>query len=420
MPKVHFITQGCSANLADTEIMEGHVLQAGYFLTDKEEDADIIVMNSCTVKGKTETYFRKKLKQLEQKNKKVILAGCIPQSEKRRSEWANHSMIGTYQVDKIAQVVNETLEGNLVSLLQRENRPRLNLPKTRKNSVVEIVPISQGCLSACSFCKTKLARGNLYSYRPEDIVRHISKAVEDGAKEIWLTSQDNGAYGRDIGTNMVELLRKILTIPREFRVRFGMGNPDHMKDLADGIIEVFSHPKMYQFIHIPVQTGSNRVLEAMRRGYTVEDYRMLVKKLKEKLPNLTISTDLICGFPTETEEDFQETLSLVKDTKPDVINISRFWPREGTPAARMKQLPGAILKDRTRRLTELFREVALENNQKWKGWKGKVLITEQGKHDVMLGRNYAYKQVVVPGFCEIGSTREVEIADATALDLRCV
>ncbi|MBS3136178.1 tRNA (N(6)-L-threonylcarbamoyladenosine(37)-C(2))-methylthiotransferase [Candidatus Woesearchaeota archaeon] len=417
MAKVHFITQGCSANHADSEIMEGILSDKGHEIVDDENSADIIVYNTCTVKGKTETYFRKKLKELERK-KKVIIAGCIPQAEKNKEQFKEHSIIGTFQIDKIDYAVNETMEGNLVTLLKRENKSRLNLPKTRKNSIIEIVPINDGCLGSCTFCKTKQARGNLFSYPENDIIRHISKAIEDGAKEIWLTSQDTAAYGKDKGSSIIELLGKITGIERDFMLRVGMGNPDFLKDCAEKYASAIKHNRVFKFVHIPVQAGSDKVLRDMRREYTVNDFKKIVMKLREEIPSITISTDIICGFPTETEDDFRETLKLVDDIRLDVINISRYFPRPGTAAALMAQLDGNILKNRTGRLTELFRRIALENNRKWLGWEGNVLIDEVGKNSTSIGRNYAYKQVVVDGVLEIGLEMKVRITGCTPFCLK--
>ena len=218
----------------------------------------------------------------------------------------------------------------------------------RLKSTIEIVPISQGCLSYCSFCKTKHARGNLFSYSEKDIVRHISNAVKNGAKEIWLTSQDSSAYGLDISTNLARLLKRIVSIPRDFKLRVGMANPDYFKLFLDDFIEVLKNEKIFKFVHIPVQSGNNQVLKDMKRNYTVEDYKQIIDKIKKEIPSVTISTDIICGFPTETKEQFNDTLNLVKEIKPDIINIPRFWPRPGTVAARLKQIDGGEIKRRTR------------------------------------------------------------------------
>ncbi len=416
MKKVQFITQGCSANQADSEVMAGLLDEAGYTLA---EDAPLVVFNTCTVKGPTETSFTSQLAELEAQGKTVLITGCIPQSEKRHAALKNHSMLGTYEIDRVVEALKKTEEGELVQILGRKNRSRLNLPKKNRNNAVEIVPLSHGCLSSCTFCKTKHARGELFSYQPNDIVRHISDAVKRGAQEVWLTSQDNSAYGFDIGTNLAELLEQIVSIPADFTVRVGMANPEHFATFLPAFLKIMLHPKIFRFVHIPVQAGSNRVLQDMKRDYTVEYCKELFAEIDAALPLVTLGTDLICGFPTESEEDFEETLQLMREVRFDVINISRYWPRPGTPAASLPQIEGRELKRRTREVTALFHDIAEEKNRRWIGWKGEVTLREKGKHDSFLGRNFAYKQVVLPeAGLSLGQSVESEITHVARFDLR--
>jgi len=418
MTKVHIFTQGCSANMADSEVMAG-ALEKDYLIVDNVNDADVVVFNTCTVKGPSESAFLRKLKQVEASGKKVVIAGCIPQSSERK-RFESYSQIGTDQLTQIPIAVSHAVKGEAVSFLQHSDKPRLNVPKVRRNKFVEIVPISQGCLSACTYCKTKHARGALVSTPVVDIVRHISKAVEEGVKEIWLTSQDISAYGFDNGTNIARLLKAICSIPRDFKMRVGMGNPLFVTEFIDEYVEAFASDKIYKFLHLPVQCGSDAVLDDMKRGYTVEDFKLVVSKFREAYPQLCLTTDIICGFPSESFQQFEETVSLVKEVKPDSINISRFWPREGTPAAKMKQIDGPEVKRRSKQMTTLYQETSLSNNKKWIGWKGDVLIVEKAKFGGFIGRNFAYKQVIVPSSDNLlGKTVEVKIVDATTFDLRC-
>ena len=150
---------------------------------------------------------------------------------------------------------------------------------------------------------------------------------------MWLTSQDTACYGYDIDTNIVNLLKKILKMQRDFRIRLGMGNPDYFPDYLDELIEVFKDRRMYKFLHIPVQAGSDNVLKAMKRNYSISTFKNIIRKFRSNIPDITLSTDIICGYPDETDEDFEETIKLIKEIRPDVLNISRFWPRPGTIAA---------------------------------------------------------------------------------------
>lgn len=418
MISVHFITQGCSANISDTEIMSGILKENGFKITDDLVMSDIVIFNTCTVKGPTESYFKKKLKELKSLNKKVIITGCLPQSQPDLKEFENCSLLGVYQIDNISEVVEETLNGNIVRLLAPENKPKLNLSKIRNNEYIEIVQISDGCLGACTFCKTKFARGNLYSYDPKEIVRHISSAIKEGIQEIWLTSQDLGAYGLDIDYNLPKLLKDIISIPGDYRLRVGMANPDYIIDFLDELIWIMKDPKIYSFIHIPVQSGSNKVLKKMARKYQVEDFKYIVRRFREEIPEITIATDIICGFPEESENDFKETIELVKEFKPEVINISKFWARPGTYAAKMKQLDGKIIKKRSQELTKIFHKISTESNTKWINKKCKVYITEKINNNY-IGKNESYKQVIInSNDFLLGEFVEVEIYDSGLFDLK--
>ena len=222
---------------------------------------------------------------------------------------------------------------------------------------VQPIVISSGCLNACSYCATKLAKGTVKSYPIDCIVNAVKYAAEHGAKKILLTATDTSVYGFDIGTNLAELLKEVVKIKGDFKIRVGMMNPQHIKPFLNELVEVYKNPKIIKFVHIPVQAGSNRVLKDMRRGYTVEEFKEIVKKFRKEIPNITISTDIICGFPTETEEDFEKTIELVKEIKPEVVNISKFYPRPNTEAKKMKQLPTSVIKERSRKLSEVYQKI---------------------------------------------------------------
>ena len=418
MKKVFIKTYGCSFNTADSENMSGLLDKAGYKIVDNENDADLIIVNSCTVKNKAENKFWRDIKNIKQLDKPVIMAGCVPQAERDKSKFGGYSVIGSNQINNVVEVVNETLKGNTVQLLKKGRNPRLNIPKVRKNSIIEIVPINEGCLGSCNFCLTKFARGHLLSYEPDEIIKHIRNALNDGVKEIWLTSQDTSCYGYDININIVELLKKILELKRDFKIRLGMGNPDYLPDYIDELIEVFKDPRIYNFIHIPVQAGSNTVLKNMKREYTVESFIDIVDKFRAVHLNINLATDIIVGYPEETDKDFEQSLKVIKKTKPDVINISKFWPRPGTVAAKKHPLPTKLVKERSIKLMSEFQKISLENNQKWLGWSGELLINEKGKEDSWIGRNYAYKPVIVKGDLKIGDTISVKINNVTWFDLR--
>ncbi len=402
-------------NKSDSEIMSGLLVEKGFGIS---KNSDLVIVNTCTVKTPTEKKILKKLKELEKEGKKVIVTGCIPAAEPNiADDFKKFSFLGT-NVSDIEEAAESVLKGK--RFVKISFNRELNLEKKlRSNELVEIVPIAQGCVGNCSYCITKLARGNLKSVPERKILKQIEKAVNENVKEIWLTAQDTGAYGFDLGTNLPTLLKKISEIDGKFFVRVGMMNPNHVKKILDELIESYKSERIYKFLHIPVQSGDNEILKRMNRQYTVKDFRIIVDKFRREIPEITISTDVIVGFPEESEKQFQNTLNLIKEIKPDVLNISRFWSRPGTNAAKMKQFPGRETKRRSRIMNELFRNIGLERNKRWIGWEGEVLVSDVGKYAGYCARNFAYKPIILHSEKNLlGKFVKVSIEDATRYDLR--
>ena len=251
--------------------------------------------------------------------------------------------------------MEEALKGHIVRLLAKKELPVLDLPKIRKNRLVEIIPLSTGCLGSCTYCKTRHARGKLGSYDPKAIVERARTAIEEGVMEVWLTSEDTGAYGRDIGTNLPELLKSIIKImPDHTMLRLGMTNPPYILEHLQAMADIMKHPRVYEFLHVPVQSGSNPVLDKMNREYTVEEFNEVCDFLREEMPHMTLATDIICGFPTEEADHHKETCNLVKQHHFPVLNISQFYPRPGTVAAKMTQIKTQDKKARSQEITNIF------------------------------------------------------------------
>ncbi len=270
--------------------------------------------------------------------------------------------------------------------------------KIRKNQLVGITEIASGCLGACAYCIVKFARGNLKSRKIEEILKEIENSLKDGCKEIWITSQDCGCYGLDIQMNLADLLRQIVEINGDFKIRVGMMNPNHMKPILGELIEIYKNPKIYKSIHIPVQSGSDKILKSMRRGYKVKNFEKIVKEFRKIFPNITLSTDIIVGFPSEKESDFKETIEMIKRVRPDIVNISKFAPRPRTKAKRMKQLDNMVIKKRSKRLADLVRKIGMEKNKEWLSKECEILVTEKGKRkNQLMGRNEYYKPVIFEG-----------------------
>lgn len=399
--------------------MKGFLAKEG--ISIKEDCPDITVVNVCTVKGDNQALKEIKLAKQNSASKKIVVAGCLTRSliNEVKKLYPEVSLINTHNIKNITSAVNETLANKQVEFLSKEKSFKLNLPKVRKNPIIGIIPIANGCDSACTFCSVKLVKGNLFSYPLQEIIREVEHCVKDECKEIWLTSQDNGCYGLDIGTNLVELLKEIVEIEGDFMVRVGMANPKHVVKFYEDLIQIYKHPKIFKFLHLPVQSGNNKILEVMKREHSAEDYKKVINRFREEIPELNLSTDIICGFPGETEEEFKDTLNLVSETQPDSCNISRFASRYGTPAAVMKeQIQGDEKRNRSRALTEVYESTSLKQNQKWIGWEGFILIDEFCKNNTLTGRNYAYKPVILRGDFKLGEYVYVKIVDATSFDLR--
>ncbi len=229
------------------------------------------------------------------------------------------------------------------------------------------------------------------------MVERIKCDLASGVKEVWLTSQDTACYGKDIAVSLADLLREVCRVEGEFFVRVGMMTPNYALENLNNLIQAYKDEKVFKFLHLPVQSGDDGVLRLMNRLYSVEDFRRIVNSFREKIPEITLATDVICGFPGESKEAFQQTVELIEEVQPDIVNISKFFPRPHTSAGKMKPFvhPREV-KERSRRLAELSKRVSLERNRKWMGWKGRILVDEVGKKvSSWVGRNFVYKPVVV-------------------------
>ncbi|HEX5905074.1 MAG TPA: tRNA (N(6)-L-threonylcarbamoyladenosine(37)-C(2))-methylthiotransferase, partial [Candidatus Nitrosocosmicus sp.] len=368
---------GCSANMSDMEMISGILKQDGFNQVNEPEHADINLIVTCSVKNSTEHKMINRIKSLTQIDKPLVIAGCLPAADKRlvKSLSPNASLMGPDSIPSVAEVTISALQRRPTIKLTRTNEEKINLPKLRINPVISIVQISSGCLSECTFCQTKLAKGNLRSFRTGHIIDQIITDLKIGSKEIWLTSTDNGCYGLDIGTNIGNLLKSCEQIDMYFKIRLGMLNPMYLKNLNKEISNIYSTSnKLFKFIHIPIQSGSVSILKKMKRAHTVNSILELVDRLKSSVPEITIATDIITGFPTETDEDFEETLKLIRYIEPDIVNSSKFSSRPGTPASRMAKVKDDIISRRSETLHKLIKRIALKKNSRWEGWKGEILI----------------------------------------------
>ena len=384
--------------MADGEFIMGCLLSEDYEITNRIEEADVLVYNTCAVKTPTENRMIDILKKLP-KTKKVIVTGCLPLINfgRLKREVRFDGILGPAPGLKIVEVLRRIAHNERVIFLTGNVKPGLDLPRCFENSIISIIPVAYGCLGACSYCCVVFARGRLQSYSINEIVDRVKSDVASGAKEVWLTSQDMACYGRDIGVSLADLLEEICNTEGTFLARIGMMTPNHTLNILDRLVEAYQHKRIFKFLHLPVQSGDNEVLRRMQRFYTIEDFSQIVAVFRKTIPKITIATDVICGFPGETAEAFEKTMHLIEKVKPDIVNVSKFFPRPNTPAERLKpRIPPSKIKERSKIMTELVRQISSQKNQAWTNWKGQILIDEKGKKpDSWIGRNFTYKPIVV-------------------------
>ena len=404
-------TYGCVANKVDSEIIMAALESEGFERVERAEGADVIILNTCAVKEKTIAHMFSRIRRLPKEGKKFVVTGCLANvlPNKIRELTPSAEIAGPKEWEKLSKILG-------VPLPER----KAGVPQLRTEPYIASVVISEGCTGTCTYCATKLARKYITSFRPGDIVRSVREAVEEGRKEIRLTSQDTGAYGVDIGTNLVELLGEILdSVPGDYRIRVGMMNVDHAVRLIDeGLLDVFEDPRIYKFFHIPVQSGNDRILGLMQRNYTVDDFREVVKRIRKRFPLSSIATDIIVGFPTETWEEFLDSARLIEDLNIDVLNISRYSAIPGTVAARMKgHVSSNEKKRRSKYLTDVHLRVGQQWNEQYVGKTFRTLLIEKGRHGAIIGRTEHYKPVVVTGG-ELGEFRDARVKEARPLFLK--
>jgi MiaB-like tRNA modifying enzyme len=411
MAKIWVEAHGCSASFADSEMISGLVINGGHTLAENQKDSDLSVLVTCSVKDVTAHKMVYRIKKL--RSSPLVVAGCLPKAEKSTVEKfsPNASLLGPSSLGKTLDVINSTLHGIKKIELDDTDQTKVGMPKVRLNPVVGIIEIASGCMSECTFCQTKIAKGDLQSYRLGDIVRQVKHEIRDGCKEVWLTSTDNGCYGLDIGSSLPELVRSVSEIEHDFMVRVGMMNPMYLPRIRKNLLASFEGDRVFKFLHIPVQSGSDRVLREMKRQHTSKIFHDADKAFREKFERFTIATDIIVGFPTETEEDFAHTVDLIKNTRPDIVNLSRYSARAGTKAAKMKQIEINEVKRRSKILFDLAKKISTERNKEWIGWQGEVLFDETSDGKTK-GRNLAYKQVLVDQEIDLGQKAIVKITGA--------
>lgn len=398
---------GCTLNHGESREIEDLLSSRGWLLSGAPEGCDLVVIATCVVIETTERTMLKRLAELRD-SPRLIVTGCMATACRERAEAIvpGASFVPPGDMGAMAALIEDAGTGPTV---RRSPRPES----------YGIVPIATGCLGDCAYCITRIARGELRSRPTPVIVDSVRRLVSSGPAEVRLTAQDTASYGLDIGTDLPSLVKHICSLPDDFRLRVGMMNPRNALQMVRKLSGMLGEPKVFKFLHLPVQSGSDSILDDMGRGYTVSDFKSIVETVRASVPEIALSTDIIVGYPGEDEEDHRSNLALVRDVGPDIVNVTRFSPRPGTRAAlEPDQVAGCEAKRRSRELTALRFRVALERNRKAIGRVVTALATEKGKQGTTILRTDEYRQVVVPE--ELGFRRfyELEIVGATPTYLR--
>lgn len=419
--KVFIETYGCTYNQADSQIMAGVLKSNNVDLVDSIEEADVIIVNTCYVKLPTENKVTYRIQKLQQDypNKKVVVGGCMVEIDPEKLEKIGPacSWIGPHKLNHVFDVVKGAYEGNIVRERGFTKDSKVCLSKVKKDPYVHIIQICEGCTGACTFCCTRFARGSLNSYPIEEIKKEAQLAIDEGAVELQLTAQDTASFGLDSGEKLSDLIKEVANLEGDFRIRVGMMHPKNVLRDIDGIIEAIQHPMVFNFIHLPIQSGSEKVLKEMNRSHTLEEYKYIVNRFKEAIPDLTIATDIIVGYPTETDEDFKLTCDLLEEIKPGLIHLSKYQHRKGAISSSLKEVPHNVMKERSKFLSDFKVELTENENKELLGSTQNAVVVEKGSKGGFIAKSDSYLPIVVDNV-DLGEFIKVKITETTSTYLK--
>lgn len=390
--KIYFESYGCTLNKSESGLYMNKLLAEGNTLVHSPKEADLSVIGTCVVIKSTEDRMTTRIGELA-KDSRVRVIGCL------------------------SSVTGKVLEeGNIEVLTPKAFRSfytgQLDDIEIKEPSVFDGIPINQGCTGSCNYCISHVARGKLISRPPGKVVNQVKMQLDRGIREVRISSLDTSAYGMDLGTTLDALVNGITSIDDDFKLRVGMMEPRNTLKIMKGLMKSYRNGKVFKFMHLPVQSGDNRILGAMNREYTREDFEGIVKDYRTSFPDSVLATDIIAGYHGEDAESFEKTCSLLEKTKPEVINITKFSPRPYTPDYDSKTPASNETKKWTKEYTRMHREISAEAFSRQMGRTVTVLITETGKRDTMVGRDDSYRPIVIPGNSPVYSRVECEIVEA--------
>ncbi len=372
--KIYYESYGCTLNQGETSLYVNKLLSEGSILVSRPDEADISIIGTCAVIQKTEDHMLKRIEELSRLGH-VKVIGCLSAIKGNEISGGNIEAIDRNEFQQFQEYLDDT------SIIDAE--------------ILSGIPINQGCTGKCNFCISHIARGKLVSRKPEKIVNQIRMMVASGKREIRISSLDTAAYGKDTGYRLPSLIKDITAIDGDFMLRVGMMEPRNTVEILDDLLEAYDSPKVFKFLHIPVQSGDDDVLMSMNREYTVDDFMQIVRSFRRRFPDMTISTDVIIGYHAEKERSFDLTCDLIRRVKPEIVNVTRFSPRELTPDFEHRPKPTNVLKEQDRTVAEIHRQIVSERFSALIGKVERILITEDGKPGTMVGRDESYRPVVV-------------------------
>jgi threonylcarbamoyladenosine tRNA methylthiotransferase CDKAL1 len=369
--RVFIETYGCRYNFGDTAKLVEILKHKGSTFVDSAKEADAIIINTCTVVGTTERRMLRRLSSFRESD--LYVTGCMPVVQRE----------AIFAVCTPNIILSETIREAYRSI------------GTVAGKGVAIVQTAQGCSGRCTYCLTRLARGPLKSFTDDEILGEILANEHAGSSEIQLTAQDMSCWGQDIGKSLPFLLKRIDDLQGEFMIRVGMMNPATIKGILDDLIEAYASDHIFKFVHIPVQSGSDDVLDRMGRGYSVADFDEIVTAFRKRFPDITLATDMIVGFPGETQEEFTQSLDLIEMVRPNKVNITRYSRRPFTPLFTVKDCPEWIKKDRSRIMNTLAEKVYTSINAGCLEKQVPFLVTETIKEGSVMARSPNYLGIVI-------------------------
>ncbi|HPJ30824.1 MAG TPA: tRNA (N(6)-L-threonylcarbamoyladenosine(37)-C(2))-methylthiotransferase [Methanothrix sp.] len=393
-------TYGCTANQGNSDAFSSALTEKGH-LPSPLEKADLVIVNTCAVTERTERKMVKRLFQLQ--GERLVIAGCLSAAipDAVRDIWCR----------EVVGVLDRPLAIRIGDSFKPEPPKPRSLRPAKK--LCAVVNISEGCAGECSYCIVRRARGRLLSRSVEEVAKEVRCRLTEGAAEVRLASQDAAAYGLDMGSSLPELIDAVTGIQGDFRVRIGMMNPDRLSPILGDLIQSYESSKVYKFLHLPVQSGSERVLLSMRRGYSPRDFLDMAAQFRATFPDLTLYTDVIAGFPGETEEDFRATELLIRRAEPDKVNVTMYSSRPETAASNLKDMPSRFKKERSRRITRLWQQIAGRRNGCYLGETVIAQVTERGREGTVMARSENYRKIAICEPLPLGSVHEFEIVKTT-------